>query len=364
MLTGRATPDGTHRFARRFERILHPGHFRDGPDGLCWSSLGLGGYLGSADDDTDHAYVGTVCEALRRGVNVLDVAINYRHMRSERAFGRALEHMVSGGEIARDEVVVASKTGFIAFDGSLPPDPRGWFARHYLARGLTAPEDVVARCHAINPAFLDHQISLSVENLGIETIDVHLLHNPETQRAEVGPREFAARLRRAFETLERQVETGRIARYGLATWRGLLVPREALDHLSLAEALGIAREVAGGRHHLRVIQLPFNAGMTQALTVRNQGSPQRPLSLLEHAREAGLAVMTSASVGQGRPVPCPLGLPAPPRTCAQQALQFARSAPGVATALFGTTDPDHLRENVEVAGLAPIEPAAYGALTE
>lgn len=364
MLGGRATAEGTRRLASRFAGILDPDHFRAGADGLSLSSVGLGGYLGADDDGTDAAYVETVAEGLLRGVNVLDVAINYRHQRSERAFGRALERTIEQGHAARDEVVVATKCGFVAFDGAVPADPRGWFARTHLVPGLLTREDIVADCHSIAPRFVDFQVERSRENLGVETIDVMYLHNPEIQRAEIGAERFRERLRLAFETLERHVEAGAIARYGLATWRGFLVERGAIDHLSLEDVLTAVREVAGERHHLSVLQLPFNAAMTEALTAKNQGTATRRLSLLEHAADAGLTVMTSASVGQGRPMPCPLELDTGLATCAQQALQFARSAPGVTTALCGTCDPEHLRENLAVAAIPPIEPSAYAALAD
>ncbi len=356
-LAGRATTAGTARYAARFADVLDPGHFRDCPAALTLSSLGLGSYLGEPDDATDRCYAEVTGLALRSGVNVLDAAINYRHMRSERSLGRALAAAVEQGEVARDEVVVASKAGFIAFDGAVPADPRGWFSRTYLLPGILGKDDVVAGMHAMNPGFLADQLERSLDNLGLETIDVYYLHNPETQRPEVGPERFRERMRAAFGFLEQQVAAGRIAVYALATWNGLLMPPERPDHLDLAELLGLAREVVGEEHHLRVIQLPLNAAMTAAATARVQGGR----TILEAAADAGLVVMASAAIHQGRLAAQRLPALAEPglETPAQQALQFARSAPGVTTALVGSRDPRHLRENLAVAQRPPVAAAGF-----
>jgi aryl-alcohol dehydrogenase-like predicted oxidoreductase len=47
---------------------------------------------------------------------------------------------------------------------------------------------------------------------------------------------------------------------------------------------------------------------------------------------------------------------------AQRALQFARSAPGVATALAGMSQIAHVDENLATAQVAPMNPAAFKKL--
>jgi aryl-alcohol dehydrogenase-like predicted oxidoreductase len=357
-IAGRATTDGTARYAARFAGALGPGHFRTTDSGLTLSSIGLGSYMGRADAATDEAYAGAAGQALRSGVNVLDTAINYRHMRSERALGHALARAIASGEVLRDEVVVATKGGFLAFDGELPADPRGWFARNYLATGILDRDDVVAQCHAVSPRFLEHQLLRSLDNLGLETVDIYYLHNPEMQLAELGPEEFRRRLRLAFGFLENQVALGRIGAYGLATWRGLVSGRDRPDHLPLGEIVELAGEVAGPAHHLRVVQLPVNAEMLEAIAVRNQGTEDHPQPLVEAAREVKLAVVSSATLRQGRlvgeaPDWLDAALPELPSP-ALRAIQFTRSAPGVTVALVGMKTPEHVRENVELCRVGPL----------
>src|SRR5437762_14332120 len=90
LVDGRATPEGTRRFRKRFART-QPDHFyRPIANGSIVSSRGFGTYLGECDD-TEHArYTTTVSAALQNGVNLLDTAINYRCQRSERVIGVAL----------------------------------------------------------------------------------------------------------------------------------------------------------------------------------------------------------------------------------------------------------------------------------
>jgi aryl-alcohol dehydrogenase-like predicted oxidoreductase len=45
------------------------------------------------------------------GVNHIDTAINYRHMKSERTVGAALRFLFENTKITRDELFVASKIG-------------------------------------------------------------------------------------------------------------------------------------------------------------------------------------------------------------------------------------------------------------
>src|SRR5688572_18933983 len=135
MLAGHATPDGTSRYVQRFAGRMPAEHFREIPDSVHASTVGLGTYLGREDDVTDSLYRRAVTRALERGVNVLDTAVNYRHQRSERAIGQAISTVIARGLVARDEVIVATKGGFIPFDTTMPHDPAAYFTDTYLRTG-------------------------------------------------------------------------------------------------------------------------------------------------------------------------------------------------------------------------------------
>src|SRR5262249_2597574 len=231
LIAGRATAEATRRYTERFKGRLAEGNFRALARGPLLSSLGFGTYLGPEDGATDVMYQDAALRALELGVNVIDTAVNYRHQRSERAIRTALATAIGRGVVGRDEVVVATKGGFIPFDGSVPRDPRGYFSSTYLETGIIKPGDVAGGAHCMTPRYLRDQIDRSRVNLGIETLDVYYLHNPETQLAEVDRVEFERRVRAAFEALEAAVIDGAIARYGMATWTGFRADPTAADYL-------------------------------------------------------------------------------------------------------------------------------------
>ena len=357
MIAGRATPDGTDAYRRRANAA--PEHFR--AFGGCWlSSVGIGTYLGAEDSATDELYRNALTRALELGLNVVDTAVNYRHQRSERVIGQALSALIGKGALRREEIVVATKGGFIPFDGSMPTNPGAYFTETYLRPGIIRSDDVVAGCHCMTPAYLADQLERSRRNLGLETVDVYYVHNPETQLQEVDRSELLKRIRDAFTFLESAASDGKIGCYGTATWNGYRQPPAARDYLSLAELEKIARDVAGDKHRFRVIQLPYNLAMGEAFTLGNQPVAGEAVSLLEAARRLGIYVMTSASIYQGqlsRNLPPVLGEHLPGlSTDAQRAIQFARSTPGVGTALVGMKRVAHVEEN---AALVKVPPAPW-----
>ncbi len=364
MIEGRATPEGTERFRRRFEGVVAEGHFR-GCDGLWLSSIGLGTYLGEASAATDGGYEEAVLAALDAGCNVFDAAINYRHQRSERAIGRALSRAFEAGLARRDEVFVSTKGGFLPFDAEVPADPGGYLRATYLDSNLVGRDELAAGCHAIAPRFLEDQLAKSLANLGLATIDLYYLHNPETQAAERGRPAAEESLGRAFAWLEERTAAGAIAAYGAATWNAFRVASADREHLSLERLAELARGAAS-RTGLRAVQLPLNLGMPEALVRPTQAREGATIPALAAARSLDLAVFTSASILQGR-----LARELPPEvrealpgleTDAQRALQFTRSAPGVITALVGMSRPDHVTENLAVARTPPAPPETYRRL--
>ncbi len=355
MTAGSATPKGTAQYRRRVTQVV-PEHFRL-LEGCALSSVGFGTYLGQEDPATDRLYRDAVIRAVELGVNLIDSAINYRHQRSERVIGEALAQLISSGHLGRDEVVVATKGGFIPFDGAMPANVGAYFTETYLRPGVLRPGDVVAGCHAMTPRYLADQLERSRRNLRLETLDIYYLHNPETQLGEVERPEFLRRLHEAFAFLESAVQSGKICCYGTATWNGYRQPPSAPDSLSLAEVVGVAQAVGGAGHHFRVIQLPYNLAMTEAFTRANQVVDGERVSTLEAARRLGIYVVASASVYQGQ---LTRNLPSVIReylpglaTDAQRALQFVRSTPGIGSALAGMKQVAHVEENLDVAKLPP-----------
>lgn len=354
ILAGHATTKATSRFRDRFAKRYEPDFYRTSLDGLYTSSIGIGTYLGESDDDDDARYFDTICRAIAEGINLVDTAINYRCQRSELAIGRALQSLVRDGIAARDEIVVCTKGGYIPLDRSAPPSRaayQSYVQAEFYDQGIMSPPDVVAGGHCMAPGYLAHQLSKSRTNLGIQAIDVYYLHNPEQQLDVLDRPAFLGRIRAAFAFLEERVSQGEIGRYGCATWNGFRVPPDQSGHLSLEELVAIAAEVGGKNHHFRVIQLPINLGMVEAVRQPTQRIGGRPVTLLEAARDLEIAVVASASLLQAR---LASGLPQQVReafpalsTDAQRALTFTRTMPTVTAALVGMKSVAHLQENLK-----------------
>ncbi len=201
----------------------------------------------------------------------------------------------------------------------------------------------------------------------MECIDIYYVHNPESQlSAKVEREEFNGRLLKAFEALEQAAAEGKIRMYGTATWNAYRNAADVKDYLSLAEVVALAQKAGGPKHHFKVIQLPLNLGMTEALSSANQPVGGKAKTLLEAAQDLGVTVMCSAAVLQGQ---LTRNLPAMIRdtfagleTDGQRALQFVRSTPGVATALVGMKQVAHVDENLKTARVAPASWEQYSKL--
>lgn len=365
-LKGFATSEGTGRYRDHFAASTAEGHFRHRGD--WWlSSLGIGTYLGESDAATDELYTEAVRRALRLGANVVDTAINYRFQRSERSVAAALREAVEAGEVARDQVVVSSKAGFLTPDADVSLQPAAYFQEEYLRPGILKLEEVVGGMHCMTPRFLADQLERSRRNLDLDTIDIYYLHNPETQLQAVPRNQFLNRIEGAFAALEECVQAGKIRCYGTATWNGYRQPPQAFDYLSLEELVRAARQVGGKNHHFKVVQLPYNLVMPEAGFVRNQPVDGESVSLIEAAERLDITVFASASILQGQVA---RALPGELRqlfngnleTDAQCGLQFVRSTPGVGSALVGMRQVAHVEENLRLASKPLAAPEKFQAL--
>lgn len=350
----RATPEGTRRFADRFEDRFAADFFRDLDSRIVVSSVGMGTYLGDCDDDEDSRYVSVLTAGVQRGLNVVDTGINYRCQRSERAVGHAIGLAIGSGSISRDEILVCTKAGFVPLEGQPPQsreEYRAYLEREYFDRSVISPKDLVGG-HCLKPRFIADQIERSRANLGVGCIDVFYVHNPEHQLETLGRAEFLDAMRDVFAELESQVAKGTIGVYGCATWHGFRLFAANRNHLSLVELLKVAREAGGPDHHFRAAQLPVNLAMNEAIRSPTQQHDGKNFSILGLARAMDVDVFASASLMQAQlahGLPPEAGVAFPSlSTDAQRAIAFVRSLP-VASALVGMKTVEHLEENL-VAG--------------
>jgi len=360
-----ATAEGTKRYHERFADRAANGHFRKQHD-LVLSSIGIGTYLGNPDETTDANYTDAVVRSVQLGANVIDSAANYRFQRSERSIGAALQTLKDEPGIARDELLICTKGGYLPFDGAPPRNVREYVEETFVKPGIASFDDIVGGAHCMTPAYLQNQLEQSLRNMKLDCVDVYYIHNPETQLQYVSEKEFYTRLREAFEQLEKNRADGKLAYYGVATWNGFRVAPDSGGHHSLIRMVEAAYAVGGEDHGFHFIQLPFNLAMPEALSLSNEAFEGEEMSVIEAAAGLGVTVVASASMLQGRVA---RGLPDNVRktlgslpTDAQTAIQFVRSAPGITTALVGMSSVAHVEENLKLAEVEPLDAYSFGKM--
>jgi len=365
-IEGCATSNGTRHYRDRFPNAASR-HFRE-QQNLTLSSIGIGTYLGNANEDTDERYGDAVVRGVQLGVNVIDSAANYRFQRSERSIGKALDKLTGESGFTRDEFVVCTKGGYLPFDDVPPRNVRAYIQETFVDTGIAEFDDFVGGSHCMTPAYLQNQLDQSLHNLNLDCLDVYYIHNPESQLGHVSEWEFYYRLELAFKQLEDNRQQGKLKAYGVASWNGFRVKQQSTDYHSLERMVEAARKAGGETHGFHFIQLPFNLAMPEALTLLNQDVNGENLSLLEAAERLNVTAIASASMLQGRvaqdlplTVRAPLGSLA---TDAQTAIQFVRSTPGITTALVGMSRVEHVEENLKLANIEPVTPETFSKLFE
>ena len=303
-LAGSATVEGTARYAARM--VNQPrsagrfeyGFVQFGLTALTASRLGFGCYR---VDGADPEHANALTTALDSGVNVIDTSTTYMDGESERLVGSLLGRLTTKGELARDEVIVVSKMGYVQGHNLKDAEARERAGRPYpdmvkYGEGIW---------HCIHPEFLADQLDASLDRLGLTTLDVCLLHNPEYMLSDSAKRGepsltdarrlFYRRIEQAFAYLENQVVAGRINWYGVSS---NTVGRNAQDpeSISLAGLLSAAANAAAScgmpQHHFAVLQCPMNLFESEVWSLRNTG-PQQEHTVLELAQREHLAVLVN-----------------------------------------------------------------------
>jgi hypothetical protein len=303
-LPGSASPEGTARYAARIvSQSRHDGHMehgygRFGNRGLTTSRLGFGTYR---VDTRDPEHRDALNKALREGVNLIDTSTTYTDGDSESLVGSVLRELIKSGELTREEVIVVSKIGYVQGHNLKQVEAREQ-AGHPYPDMVKYGEGI---WHCIHPEFLADQLTLSLDRLGLATLDVCLLHNPEYFLSEAAHHEggdlevardaFYRRIEQAFTFFESQVAVGRIHYYGVSSNTVTADPSD-VEATSLSRMCDAARAAAASRgmdrHHFAVLQCPMNLYEAGALVTPNTGIDQRE-TVLGVAQREGIAVLVN-----------------------------------------------------------------------
>jgi aryl-alcohol dehydrogenase-like predicted oxidoreductase len=355
-----ATKEGTFSYLKQFPKFSRDFYRFNGEAFL--STLGLGTFRKEPYREENYtvSFKESVKTAVTGGINVIDTAINYRYQTSEREIGEALSELFDEGKATREQLFITSKAGFLPMDFPFPENPYTWIEEEVIDKGLATKDEVVIDQHCLSPEYLRWSVETSLKNLGLETLDVLFLHNPETQLGYVDYMTLRMRIAQAFKLFEQLVEEGKIRAYGIAAWNGFLYEEGHTEYLSLKDMVTIAEEVGGPGHHFKYIESPFNLGKPHAYTYANQKGPDgRYYTLLQAAHGYGLQFFAASSLLQmnlfkgkfDEKLSKMLGTGE--LTDVISALQFARSG-GVTTALFGAVDPRHVEDNLLLAYLPQV----------
>lgn len=371
LIPGAANSEGSKAYVARFQDRLAEAHFSDFLNTrIKLSSLGVGTFPGAADDVTDVAVAAIVAQALQAGINVIDTGAHYRYGRAPRAAGAGIARAMAAG-IRREEFFVLGKGGFLTFPEGRPEDPAAFFRDEIAAKGLGKEEDLARGVHCLSPEYLLWQLDQVRRQTGLETLDVFLVDQPEVHIPLIGKERLHQKLLAVFAALEDAVRAGKLRYYGISTFHACRVETDHLLFQSLTSLIGLAEKAAGqgNRHHLRVVQMPFNALMPEAYTRFSQVTGQGNIaSTIQAAFQLKLTVMASHPLGKGllarEEVPALQTAMPELANAAQRAMQFVRSTPGVGTALVGLSDPAHLADLLAVAQNLPLPKERYLAMYE
>ena len=357
MVSGFATSSGTSTFAKNHPEVT-PQNFKKFND-LTLSNVGIGTYLGEANDATDTLVKNAVKSSVLSGVNVIDTAINYRAQKAERSVGRAISDLIESGKISRDQVFVSTKNGYVTNDADVKQDFWEYIKAEYTQKGIVSSGDISSGYHCMTVPYLEDQLNRSLKNLNLDCIDLLYLHNAVEGQQDLTREQFLKNLKSVFELYEEKRKEGLIKFYGLATWECFRVNPDNPQYLSLEETLHMAKQIGGENHGFRFIQLPYNMYYDQAFMQKNQQVSSQNMSILDASRKCGIGVFTSVPFMQGRlladgVMPDFDNLSAPLR-----ALQFIRSTPGVISPLVGQKSESHVKENLEILKIPPLQESDF-----
>ncbi len=313
-------------------------NYRDlGGTGMRVSEISLGTWAfgsewGEVSDEDSYA---TLNRAVDLGVNFLDTADVYGDGRSEKLIGRLLK------DRPNDEIFVATKAG-----RRLDP---------HTAEGYN---------HENISAFVER----SLENLGVEALDLLQLHCPPTE---------AYRQDETFEALDRLVEAGKVKHYGVSVEK-VEEARMALEYPGVSTVqiiFNIFRQkpaveffpLAEERDIGVLARVPLASGL-----LSGKMSPDRDFPENDHRnfnREG--AAFDRGETFSG--VPFERGIEAAEElkelvpegyTLAQFALRWILTHPAVSCAIPGAKRPDQAEDNIAAADMPELSDEAMSRTSE
>jgi aryl-alcohol dehydrogenase-like predicted oxidoreductase len=275
-----ATIQGTEKYF-----ASHP-HFKAKKLGFTELSVSPFGFGTYRITDAEPLHREALKLALTSGVNLIDTSSNYGDDSgsAEKMIGQTLAELFEAQSLSRHEVVLVSKIGYV--QGRTLRE-----AKLKIDNRQPWPEmvDYQENCwHNISPEFLGDQLDHCLANLRIDCLDVLLLHNPEYYLKTAKQKDvYYARIKKAFEFLETQVELGRIKYYGISS-NTFIESESSFESTSLEKCFQIAKDIKKN-NHFAVIEFPLNLYEHQAATLKNNAQK----TILEFASANKLGTLSN-----------------------------------------------------------------------
>ncbi len=234
------------------------------------SIIGFGGYRVSIESKGHYE---ALKYALDSGCSLIDTSSIYTNGDSEKLIGKVLKE-------SNYRPTIVSKVGYIqggVFDVIKDND-------ELQADLVKFSENIY---HSIHPSFIENQLNTSLERLGVDSIDIYLLHNPEyyLKTPNSDKAEYYNRIEKAFIYLEEQVKLGKIKSYGISS-NTFIDPKEDHESTNLESVYEIATK--NNLKHFKYIQFPMNLLELGALERQFGGD-----HLFEKAQSLGLKTMVN-----------------------------------------------------------------------
>lgn len=293
-LSGFATPETTNRLAAQKQGVFHERRRPLYAGGPHVSLVGFGSYrIGFSSGLGFPACKDALDLALRRGVNIVDTSTNYGNGQSELLIGQTLASLVASSALTREQVVLVSKAGYAQGNTLELVQQREREGRPF-APVFKFGSDL---WYSLDPDFILDQLERSRTRLGVECLDVFLIHNPEymlkafehnTVPAEQARTEFYAQLKRCFAALEDAVGRGWLRAYGVSS-NTLGATSDDPTAVSLQRLVDTAKSVSEN-HSFKVVQCPLNWVEVNPIAVESADDQDNTLSL---AQKLGIGVLVN-----------------------------------------------------------------------
>lgn len=291
------------------------------------ANIALGTHLGDYSEETSKQYIEAISYALENGITMIDGAINYRGMCSEKNIGTAVNQVLDKGQLKREDICITSKAGLLFGDIHAGLNPKRYLSEVLEPLGITIDDftEYNGLYQTLNPAFFEHALNKTLKNLGLDYVDIHYIHIPEISRLKYSEEEFNERMNILIDWYEDKVEEGKIKSYGIALEFMGEEPHESKWHFEL--------EKINRTDNFKYVIFEYNPLCPFAVTEVSQTVKGVKMSIADACRNLRLETVGSMPFAMGD---------AFEKYSVKELLEFAKV--GVDHVIVGSKNVEHIKE--------------------